>query len=171
MTTENNVPGGTGESQVAGKQCNLLQLYVKDASFEAPGVPGILFGHEQPAMEFDIASTYKLSVEGSAKLGEVYAVLVRVTVQARAGDKTLFLIEVQQGGLFELLGYEEDEKDKVLRTRAPEALYPYARELIGSLVSRAGFPRLQLKPINFESRYSQAMKDYYEAAERMGSGA
>ena len=163
MTT--NETGGTGMDESAGKQCNLLQLYIKDASFEAPAVPGILFGHDQPELLFDVSNTYELSAEASAKLGEVYAVQVRVTVQARAGDRTLFLIEVVQGGLFEVLGYgDEAEKDKVLRTRAVETLYPYARELVSSLVSRAGFPRLQLRAVNFESRYSRAMQEYYEAA-------
>ena len=63
------------------------------------------------------------------------------------------------------------EQDYVLRTKAPETLYPYARELVSSLVSRAGFPRLQLKPFNFESRYSQAMQEYYAAAEKIGETA
>ncbi|MDH5254999.1 MAG: protein-export chaperone SecB [Gammaproteobacteria bacterium] len=166
-----NDSGDAGKGQGDTRQCNLLQLYIKDVSFESPGVPGVLFGHEQPALQFDVSSTYKLSAEASAKLGEVYAVLVRVTVQAAAGDKTLFLIEVEQGGLFELHGYAEDEKDFALRTRAPELLYPYVRELVASLVSRSGFPRLQLRPINFEGRYSQSMKEYYEAAAKMAEAA
>jgi len=149
----------------SGKECNLLQLFVKDASFEAPGVPGILFGHDQPSLEFDVANTYNLCAEAGTKLGEVYTVLVRVTVHARAQTQTLFLIEVQQGGLFEVVGYGADELDFVLRTRAAETLYPYARELVSSLVSRAGFPRLQLKAINFESRYSKAMQEYYDAVQ------
>jgi len=167
-----NESGGTDGGRAAspatgpatGKQCNLLQLFIKDASFEAPGVPGILFGHDQPELAFDVANTYELCAEASAKLGEVYTVLVRVTVQARAGEKTLFLVEVQQGGLFEVLGYEDaDERDQVLRVKGAEALYPYARELVSSLVSRAGFPRLQLRAVNFESRYSKAMQEYQES--------
>lgn len=162
-----NESGGAGDDQATSRQCKLLTLYIKDVSFEAPAVPGILFGHEQPVLQFDVANSYTLSLEASQKLGEVYAVLVRVTVQARAGDKTLFLIEVEQGGLFELQGYSEEEHDFVLRTKAPETLYPFARELVSSLVSRAGFPRLQLRAFNFESRYSQAMQEYYEAAAKM----
>lgn len=158
-----NKSGGAGKAEGADKRCNFMQLYVKGVSFEAPGVPGILFGHEQPVLKFDVSSTYKLSAEASAKLGEVYGVEVRVTVECLAGDKTLFLIEIEQGGLFELIGYADDEKDAALRTTAPEMLFPYARELVGSLVSRAGFPRLQLKPFDFEKGYVRSMQEYREA--------
>lgn len=161
MTKNKGSDAGKGDG--AAKRCNFMQLYVKGVSFEAPGVPGILFGHEQPVLRFDVSSTYKLSAEASVKLGEVYGVEVRVTVECLAGDKTLFLIEVEQGGLFELVGYAADEKDEALRTKAPEMLFPYARELVGSLVSRAGFPRLQLKPFDFEKGYVRAMQEYREA--------
>jgi preprotein translocase subunit SecB len=157
MTT--NEPAGPTRDQ-----CNLLQLFVKGVSFEAPSVPGILFGHQQPELFFDVTNSYEFSAEASAKLGDVYSVVVRVTVSAKAGDKTLFLIEAEQGGLFEVTGYEDqDARDKVLRVKGAEALYPYARELVGSLVSRAGFPRLQLRPVNFESLYSKAMQEYQDS--------
>jgi preprotein translocase subunit SecB len=155
---------GNGQKQAAGPQCSLLQLFIKDVSFEAPAVPGILFGHEQPELAFDVSNHYELCAEASAKLGDVYSVVVRVTVQAQAGDKTLFLIEVQQGGLFEVQGFaSEDDMDKSLRVTAAETLYPFARELVSSLVSRAGFPRLQLRAVNFESLYSRAMQEYHDA--------
>jgi preprotein translocase subunit SecB len=166
-----NESHGADSEQGASRQCNLKLLYIKDVSFEAPAVPGVLFGHPEPVLEFNVSNTYTLSLEASGKLGEVYAVLVSVNVHARVGEKTLFLIEVQQGGLFELVGYGEDEKDFVLRTKAPEALYPYARELVSSLASRAGFPRLRLTPFNFESRYSQAMQEYYDSIQGAGSTA
>ncbi len=162
MATDQAAPAASTDT--AGRQCNLLQLFVKGASFEAPQVPGILFGHDQPELVFDVTNTYEICSEASAKLGEVYSVIVRVTVQAEAGGKTLFLIEVEQGGLFEITGYAtDDERDRLLRIKGGEALYPYARELVGSLVSRAGFPRLQLKPVNFESLYSRAMREYEES--------
>lgn len=157
------------EADGVDKQCNFMRLYLKNVSFEAPEVPGILFGHQQPVLQFDVACVHRLCAEASAKLGQVYGVDVRVTVECRAGDKALFLIEVEQGGLFELVGYAEDEKDAVLRTRAPEMLFPYARELVGSLVSRAGFPRLQLKPFDFEKGYVRSMQEYREATENAAS--
>lgn len=158
-----NKASGADKAGGEAKRCHFMQIYVKGVSFEAPGVPGVLFGHEQPVLRFDVSSSYKLSAEASRKLGEVFGVEVRVTVECLAGDKTLFLIEIEQGGLFELVGYGDDEKDRILRTTAPEMLFPYARELVGSLVSRAGFPRLQLKPFDFEKGYVRAMQEYREA--------
>lgn len=146
-----------------GKQCNLMLVYLRDVSFEAPKVPGVLFGHKQPQLEFDVTNTYSLCTEASEKLGEVYSVMLHVTVRAMGGDQTLFLIEVQQGGLFEVTGHSEEERDFILRTQAAEMLYPHTRELVGSLVNRAGFPRLLLKPIDFETRYFEAIREY-EAA-------
>lgn len=153
---------GTGQS--GGPECLLLQLFIKNVSFEAPAVPGILFGHDQPALSFDVSNTYELCAEASAKLGEVYTVTVRVTVEARASDKALFLIEVEQGGLFEVRGYTSEEQlDRALRITAAETLYPFAREMVSSLVGRAGFPRLQIRAVNFESMYSRAMQEYRDA--------
>ena len=152
------------------RQCNLLQTYLKDLSFEAPRVPGILFGHRQPGLQFDVSNHYSLCVEASAKLGEIFAVEVRVRLEARTEDQPLFLIEATQGGLFELKGYPLEEKDYVLRTRAVEMIYPWARELVSSLVGRAGFPRIQMRAVDFEARYNQAMQEYLAATEGSGSG-
>lgn len=151
--------GGAVASPAPPRSCTLLQVYLRDVSFEAPGVPGVLFGHDRPDLEFAVVNDYSLSAEASTKLGDVYAVNVRITVRARNGDKALFLIEVEQGGLFEVKGYERDELDSVLRITAPEAIYPYARELVSSLVSRAGFPRLQLRPFEFDGGLARALQE------------
>ncbi len=155
MANEN--PAGNGSGATASRQCNLRLLYLRDLSFESPHVPGILFGHEQPEL--------KLSVESSHKLRDkdLFEVLLEVTVHAMAGEKSLFLIEVKQGGLFEVSGYSTDETMAILKTKAPEALYPYARELISSLASRGGFPRLQLRPLNFEALYAEALRTRSQA--------
>lgn len=150
------------------RQCNLLQIYLKDLSFEAPRVPGILFGHRRPGLQFDLANHYSLCVEASAKLGEIFAVEVMVRLEARDENQPLFLIEVTQGGLFELVGYPVEEKDYVLRTRAVELVYPWVRETVSSLVGRAGFPRVQMQVIDFEARYNQALQDYLAATEGPG---
>ncbi|MEO8224075.1 MAG: protein-export chaperone SecB [Gammaproteobacteria bacterium] len=139
------------------RQCELRQLFLRDLSFEAPHVPGILFGHEQPAIELSVETTWKLSVESTKSLGDVYEVTVDITVKANAGDRPMFLIDLQQGGLFEVHGYEGEDLNFLLRTRAPEMLYPYARELISTLVGRAGFPRLYLRALNFEKVYADGL--------------
>ena len=100
----------------------------------------------------------KLSIASSESMGDVYDVLVTINLEAKAADRTLFLIEVHHGGLFEISGYSEEEADVVLRTRAPEWVYPYARELITSLIARGGFPNVRLRPLNFAQLYADLKK-------------
>lgn len=150
-------PGENDGKPAQSPQCNLRLLYLRDLSFESPHVPEILFGHEQPEL--------KLSIESSHKIREkdVFDVLLELTVHAMAGEKSLFLIEVKQGGIFEISGYSTDETLALLKTKALEALYPYARELVSSLVSRGGFPRLQLRPLNFYALYAEARQSRVKA--------
>jgi preprotein translocase subunit SecB len=148
-------PTGMVGSEPLKKRCDIRLIYLKDVSFEAPHVPSILFGHEQPELQFSIETNYKLSVEKHESLGDVFDVLVTVRVEAKAAGRALFLIEVHQGGLFEVSGYSPEETDVVLRTTAPESVYPYARELITSLIARGGFPNVRLRPLNFAQLYAE----------------
>ena len=148
MVSEN--PTGSNTEATQSRQCNLRLLYLRDLSFESPHVPGILLGHEQPDLKMTVESSHKMRDK------DIYEVLLEVSVHAMAGEKSLFLIEVKQGGVFEITGYSTDETLAILKTKAMEALYPYARELISSLASRGGFPRLQLRPLNFEALYAEA---------------
>jgi preprotein translocase subunit SecB len=148
-------PGAAGES--GSKQCELRQLYLKDLSFESPHVPGILFGHDKPETSVSVSTSYKLSVERTGSLGDVYEVMLHITVGATSGDRTLFLVELHQGGMFEVTGYAPEDLDRLLRIRAPEMLYPYARELVASLVGRGGFPRMTMRAFNFEKLYAEAV--------------
>jgi preprotein translocase subunit SecB len=146
-------PGGNAAPVV--KECILRRVWLKDVSFESPHVPRILEGHEKPELEVGLTSSYSLSPEREG----TFEVLVTATVTARGGSTTLFLVEVHQGGTFELRGYTSaDEIKEVLRTRGPEALFPYVRELVASLVQRCGFPRLQLRPVDFEGLYAARLE-------------
>lgn len=153
MATDN--PADKGGSETPKKRCDLRLIYLKDVSFESPNAPGILFGHEQPELQFSIETNYKLSVANHEGLGDVFDVLVTINVAATAAGRPLFLIEVHQGGLFEVGGYSTEETDVVLRTTAPEAVYPYARELITSMITRGGFPNVRLRPLNFAQLYAE----------------
>lgn len=148
----NKNPAGNGPGGVQARQCNLRLLFLKDLSFESPHVPGVLYGHEKPEVK------YSLEVAHTLRGKDTFEVVLDVNVHATAGEKTLFLIEVKQGGVFELSGYSSDEMMLILRTRAPEALFPYARELISSLISRGGFPRMQLQSLDFETQFAESMK-------------
>ncbi|MDH4022179.1 MAG: protein-export chaperone SecB [Gammaproteobacteria bacterium] len=152
MATDNPTAEG---GEAPKKHFELRLVYLKDVSFEAPHVPGILFGHEQPELQFGIETNYLLSVANHEGLGDVYDVLVTINVEATAAGRPLFLIEVHQGGLFEISGYSAEETDVVLRTKAPESVYPYARELITSLIARGGFPNVRLRPLNFAKLYAE----------------
>lgn len=143
-------PAGDGAEAVPGKRCELRLLYIKDLSFECPHVPGILFGHEQPELVFSIESGHQFLEN------DLFDVVLGISVHATSGDKSLFLIELKQGGLFEISGYSDQEIISIIKTKALEALYPYAREMISSLAGHGGFPRLKLGPLNFEALYADA---------------
>lgn len=155
MVTDSTTNQGSGATPDKG--CELRMIYLKDVSFEAPHSPGILFGHEQPELVFNIGTNYKLSVENHGTLGDVYDVLLTISIEASAGGRALFLIEVHQGGLVEVVGYTPDDTDYLLRTKAPELIYPYARELVTSLISRGGFPSVRLQTLNFERLYAEEL--------------
>ncbi len=162
---------GTGSGETATKECNLLYLYLHDVSFEAPHVPSVLFGHKRPSLEFDYSTDYTLSADKSSDLGEVYSVTVQVTVKATDEDKTLFLIEVRQGGIFEVVGCPPEDLDFFLRTKPVETLFPFCRELITSLVARAGFPNVRLRAIDFEKGYSQVSLEHRDALRKAQGNA
>lgn len=151
MASDTNGGNGNGSGAAPARQYVLRVVYVQDVSFEAPHAPGILFAQEQqPELKFQMESSHRQRDRNA------YEVILHASVHATAGDKSLFLVEVKQGGLFEIAGFSPEETLALLKIKAPEALYPYACELIGSLVSRGGFPRLQLQPINFEALYAQS---------------
>jgi ribosome-associated protein len=115
-----DVTPGNGNAAVA-QECILRRLWLKDLSFESPHVPGILYAHEKPQLEYSVAIGYTLSPHQEG----TFDVTLTVTVTAMGGSTTLFLIEVQQGGTFELRGYTTaDEIKTVLRTQAPAAMFP-----------------------------------------------
>lgn len=132
-------------------ECTLRRLWLKDISFEAPNSPHVLYGHPPLTMVFSVSSCYTLN----PWLESCFDVLLTVTITATGGDRTLFLIEIQQGGTFVVRGYTEASDIRaVLQTKAPEALFPFVRELVSSLVHRGGFARLQLAPIDFEALFA-----------------
>ena len=96
-----------------------------------------------------------------------HEVVLQITVTAKSKDKTLFLVEVKQAGLFTLKGFTEEQNHQVMSITCPTILFPYAREAVSDLVGRAGFPPLYLAPVNFEALYAQQMQ---EQDDKGGSG-
>ncbi|MFO1354856.1 MAG: protein-export chaperone SecB [Gammaproteobacteria bacterium] len=152
MASEKSAGNGSGDSLATEPGFELRMIFLKDVSFESPNAPDVLFGHEQPELKLGIESGYR------QRENDLFEVSLDITVHAKAGEKSLFILEMKHGGLFAVRGHSPEETTALLRTRAPEALYPYARELIASLVSRGGFPPLLLQPIDFRAHYASAQQ-------------
>ena len=135
------------------------KLYVKDASLEIPQAPGVFLEQTQPQLEVRIDT-------GAAQFAEGYfEVTVSATVTARAGERTLFLAEAVQAGIFHVRNVPQEEMQPLLAVACPTIVFPYLRETISDLISRGGFPPVLLTPISFESLYMQRLQQ-----ERSGEG-
>jgi preprotein translocase subunit SecB len=141
------------ETNNDNKQIGISKIYVKDFSFESPKAPDVFRSAEwSPQTDLNLRSSHK-PVEGDDKLHEV---VLTITVEAKHEDQTMFLAEVQQAGLFQIDGYEEEEFKAIVGSFCPNILFPYAREAIASTVQRGGFPEFVLQPINFDALYLQS---------------
>ena len=147
------------QEQAAEKRLMIAKIYLKDFSFESPQSPGIFRrGEWQPKTNLNLRSTHN-PVED-----EFHEIVLTLTVEAKEDEKSCFLIELQQAGLFEISGYEEDEFKAIVGSFCPNILFPYARESIASLVQKGGFPEFVLQPINFDALYMQAQQQAAEQA-------
>ena len=143
-------PDTTHES--TDKQFVLQKIYVKDISFESPRTPDIFSKNISPQTQLNIKSSAKEIAP------DLHEVILTLTVEAKDKDQTLFLVELQQAGVFLIRGYKTDECRALVGSYCPGALYPFAREAVATVVSRGGFPQLLLQPINFDALYAQALK-------------
>ena len=138
---------GNGSSQ--GAQLSVHKIYVKDSSFEAPSAPAIFQDPGQPQIQLNLAQRVGNFADG------MYEVVLTVTVTCKLGDKTAYLAEVQQAGVFGLSGFGGDDLQMVLSTYCPHTLFPYVRQSISDLILAGGFPPFLLQPINFEQLYAE----------------
>jgi len=131
----------------------LQRIYVKDLSFETPNSPVIFTEEWKPESNLNLNSNV-------TKLGNnAYEVVLTVTVTTKVGDKTAFLVEVQQAGIFIIKGFAENELGHMLGAYCPNILFPYTREVVSDLVTKGGFPQLLLTPVNFDALYAQHMQE------------
>jgi preprotein translocase subunit SecB len=125
------------------------KIYVKDLSLEVPGGPQTFMQQESPQLEVQIT-------QESQRVGDaLFEVTLVVTVTAKSGDKTLFLVEASQAGVFQIRNVAEADLAPVLGVVCPNVLFPYAREAVSDLITRAGFPPVLLAPVKFEAIYQQ----------------
>jgi len=133
-------------------QFGIQKIYCKDISFETPHSPDIFKEEWKPDVKLNLGNESK-------PLGDnVYEVVLRVTCTVNSGDKTAYLAEVQQAGIFNIIGMPEEQIGAVLGIYCPNILFPYARAVVSDLVSQGGFPQMQLAPVNFEVLYAQHMQ-------------
>jgi preprotein translocase subunit SecB len=126
---------------------SIEKLYVKDLSLEVPNAPQIFLEREAPQVDVQLHHTSTRVDEG------VYQTELTVTVTAKVGDKTMFLVEANQAGIFAIRNIPDADMTPILAIANPNILYPYAREVISDAVTRAGFPPVLLNPVNFEALY------------------
>jgi preprotein translocase subunit SecB len=139
------------EEQAAERRLSIGKIYLKDFSFESPQSPSVFQQTDwKPTTDLNLRSSH------TAVSDEHHEIVLTVTIEAKADDKTLFLVELQQAGLFEIVGYEGEELGAIIGSFCPNILFPYARETIGSLIQKGGFPEFVLQPINFDALYMQS---------------
>lgn len=133
----------------------IQRIYLKDSSFESPKSPQVFRDQWKPKINLELKSNHKLIEQN------LYEVLVNLTVTATAEetDAIMYLVQVEQAGIFLIQSMEEHERLQLLGSFCPNLLFPYAREVIDSLVTKGSFPPLMLSPINFEAIYQQSLAD------------
>lgn len=128
---------------------SIEKVYVKDLSVEIPNAPQIFLEREAPNIEI------QLNTQGQGLEEGLFEVALTVTVTAKVGDKTMYLVEVGQAGIFQIRNIPQQDLEPILAVACPNILFPFARETVSDCVNRAGFPPLLLAPVNFEALYQQ----------------
>lgn len=136
------------------------KLYVKDLSVEVPNAPAIFLEREAPQMDVNMTS------ESHALSEDLYHSSITVTVTAKVGDKIMFLVECTQGGIFRIQHVPQDQMPMVLGIGCPNIVFPYLRETVSNVITRAGFAPLVLNPVNFEALFLQQQAQQQAVSEQ-----
>lgn len=146
--TSSEAQGGDS-SQV---EFTIQKLYVKDVSFEAPNSPEVFLKEWKPDTNVQLNTEARQVDQG------VHEVVLTVTITTKSQDKTAYLVEVKQAGVFSAKGFGKEQLGQLLGSYCPNLLFPYVREAISSLVIKGGFPDMPLAPINFDALYAQHLE-------------
>jgi preprotein translocase subunit SecB len=139
----------------------IQRVYLKEASLEQPNSPAILLEQEQPSVDI------QLGVEANPVADGVFEICVTATVQTKIKDKTVFLVEAKQAGIFEIRNLPQDQMGPIMGIACPQIVYPYLRGNVADLIQRAGFPPVHLAEINFQAMYEQQQAQAAEDAPRI----
>lgn len=127
----------------------IQRVYLKEASLEQPNSPAILLEQQQPTVDI------QLGVEASNVVEGIFEVCVTATVHTKIDDRTVFLVEVKQGGIFEIRNLPQDQMGPIMGIACPQIVYPYLRGNVADVITRAGFPPVHMSEINFQAMYEQ----------------
>ena len=150
----------TEKKQDAGQpQFSIQRVYLKDLSFETPQGPSAFKKKWQPKVSQDLNTKTDQVEEG------LYEVALRVTITVADGEDTIYIVEAEQAGLFNVNGFAEEQLPQILNTTCPGILFPYLRETLDNVVTKGSFPALLLPPINFDALYANALQQSAEGKE------
>jgi len=150
MSEENN--NAAPVEAANGPAFTVEKIYVKDVSFESPNSPTIFNENVQPELQLNLNQKVQRLAENA------FEVVLGVTLTCKAGDKTAYVAEVEQAGVFGLVGLEPQAIDVLLGTQCPNILFPYVRSMVSELIQAGGFPPFYLQPINFEGLYAETLR-------------
>ena len=163
MTDQTAPTLGAADASSAA-QFTVEKIYVKDVSFEAPNAPQVFNETGQPQLNMN------LNQKVGRLDGELFEVVLGVTLTCTLNERTVYLAEVAQAGIFGLSGFDQAGVDMMLGTHCPNVLFPYARQALGDLIAHGGFPPFLLQPLNFEAIYADQMRRRMEQAQQPPSG-
>ncbi|MCG6865575.1 MAG: protein-export chaperone SecB [Thiogranum sp.] len=143
--TEDNPQAASGEAT----QFNILRVYLKDVSFEAPNSPTIFVQEFKPQVDVEVTTSARRLDDN------IYEVVLQISASAKHEETTGFLVELEQAGIFHIQGYSSEQMEPVLGSACPKALFPFAREAVSDLVTKGGFPQLLLAPVSFDQLQQQ----------------
>jgi len=153
--TDETTTAGTEAQQ---PQFSIQRIYVKDISFETPQGAAAFQKQWKPKVSQDLNTKSKKISD------DLYEVALRVTITMADEDSTLYLIEVEQAGLFTIKGFAEQQLPQVINATCPSILFPYLRDTIDNVVTKGSFPALMLPPINFDALFANAVQQAAEEA-------
>jgi preprotein translocase subunit SecB len=136
----------------------IQRVYLKGASLEQPNSPAILLEQEAPTVDI------QLNVNAVSVADGIFEVTVTATVQTKIKEKTVFLVEATQAGIFEIRNLPQEQISQVMGIACPQIVYPYLRGNVADLIQRGGFPPVHLSEINFQAMYEQQQQQAAEAA-------
>lgn len=149
---DNLTVGPAPSTDASAQELMLQNIYVKDASFEAPSGPNIA------ATEWSPQFGLNMNTNGTTVADNLHEVVLTITLEAKLGERIAYLVEVKQAGVFLIRGYAVDDARRIIGAFCPGVLFPYARQAVSDLILRGGFPPFLLPPVNFDALFQQSLE-------------